>query len=533
MADETAPRITAKPSLKQEDNGNRLIINCEIESKPKPDIKWYKENFHLNDTDRLHASIAQNGNKYQLQLEINGITSDDSGQYKVIAKNRLGEVSAAISLNFAAETAQKSLQDGIAPNFIQKPTIRSEADGKRLCFECKIKADPEPQLFWFRDNTQIHDKGRNLIYCDNLGDNMYFACLEVDDVTMEDAGQYKLHAKNNFGESNATITLNFDSEETGQSSGGAGAPVFLQKPFIRQLEDRILFECKLTADPVPSFVWSFHNSPLKNSSKYRQRILTEGNVHILILEIDHLNAGDSGDYKIKAKNQCGEADSIIKLNIETSRNNKLPEGTAPHFVSKPKVTQTAESLLIQLELAANPTPSATWFLGSKSLEELGANFETKIERKSGDFYLLSMEIQKPKNSDAGLYKCVVINELGECIANIYLQFQGDQAGVGKADTLPPSVIEKPRIVKDDAKRIVRFEVRMRAKPQMDVTWFKEKTTLVNNKKHKIECKKESENVYLLSLDISDFSPEDGGLYKVQGKNEAGQSNANIHLNVEV
>lgn len=71
----------------------------------------------------------------------------------------MGEVSATIALNFAAETAQKSLQDGTAPNFITKPTIRSEADGKRLCFECKIKADPEPELFWYRDNTQIHDKG--------------------------------------------------------------------------------------------------------------------------------------------------------------------------------------------------------------------------------------------------------------------------------------------------------------------------------------------------------------------------------------
>jgi hypothetical protein len=45
-----------------------------------------------------------------------------------------------------------------------------------------------------------------------LADNCYFACLEIDDVTMEDAGQYKLHARNSFGESNATITLNFDCE---------------------------------------------------------------------------------------------------------------------------------------------------------------------------------------------------------------------------------------------------------------------------------------------------------------------------------
>jgi hypothetical protein len=53
--------------------------------------------------------------------------------------------------------------------------------------------------------------GRFLIYCDKLPDNMYFACLEVDDVSMEDAGKYKVQAKNSLGESNATITLNFDS----------------------------------------------------------------------------------------------------------------------------------------------------------------------------------------------------------------------------------------------------------------------------------------------------------------------------------
>ncbi len=139
---------------------------------------------------------------------------------------------------------------------------------------------------------------------------------------MEDAGQYKLHAQNSFGESNATITLNFDSQDAANGTGGAGAPVFIQNPFIRQLEDKILFECKLTADPKPSFVWYFHNSPLSNSGKYRMQCLSEGKTHTMILEIDNLTMVDSGDYKLKAKNQHGETEANIKLNIETARNNK-------------------------------------------------------------------------------------------------------------------------------------------------------------------------------------------------------------------
>ena len=60
--------------------------------------------------------------------------------------------------------------------------------------------------------------------------------------------------------------------------------------------------------------------------------------------------------------------------------------------------------MIQLGLSANLTPSASWFLGQKNLEELGSNFLTKMERKSGDNYLLSMEIQviSLKTNQAGI-----------------------------------------------------------------------------------------------------------------------------------
>lgn len=40
----------------------------------------------------------------------------------------------------------------------------------------------------------------------------YFATLEIKNVTVEDAGKYKVTAKNELGESNATISLNFDSK---------------------------------------------------------------------------------------------------------------------------------------------------------------------------------------------------------------------------------------------------------------------------------------------------------------------------------
>lgn len=41
--------------------------------------------------------------------------------------------------------------------------------------------------------------------------NSYFSTLEITSVAVEDGGKYKVTAKNELGESNATISLNFDS----------------------------------------------------------------------------------------------------------------------------------------------------------------------------------------------------------------------------------------------------------------------------------------------------------------------------------
>lgn len=149
--------------------------------------------------------------------------------------------------------------DGVAPTFAKKPAIRQEDDGKRLLFECKIKADPKPSVVWSHNAVEVKESKRHkvnsplivrilhawlkntmeimpnvciniimilILLCaylkslhkqqtiDKQEGQSYFASLEINNVTVEDAGKYKVTAKNELGESNATISLNFDSEYT-------------------------------------------------------------------------------------------------------------------------------------------------------------------------------------------------------------------------------------------------------------------------------------------------------------------------------
>ena len=53
--------------------------------------------------------------------------------------------------------------DGIAPTFAQKPSIKQEEDGKRLRFECRVLADPRPDVSWFHDGNQVKNGGRHRV----------------------------------------------------------------------------------------------------------------------------------------------------------------------------------------------------------------------------------------------------------------------------------------------------------------------------------------------------------------------------------
>lgn len=51
--------------------------------------------------------------------------------------------------------------DGFAPTFAKKPAIRQEEDGKRLLFECRVNADPIPNIVWFHNGTPVKETSRH------------------------------------------------------------------------------------------------------------------------------------------------------------------------------------------------------------------------------------------------------------------------------------------------------------------------------------------------------------------------------------
>merc|ERR1711956_139303 len=229
------------------------------------------------------------------------VIESDAGLYKIKAKNTFGEVAASINLNFSPVDAPQFPQvDGTAPTFVTKPSIRQNADDTTtLVFHCSIYADPKPVVTWFHNGDKVQDNKKFQVVTKELDQYTVDCTLLLKNVTVEDAGKYKVTARNDLGESNATISLNFDSEEAPIPKGGV-KPTFTERPVIRQSEEesnKIIFECRqvpkipdgvpprfpkkpsikqegddlileciLEANPLPEITWFRKDKVIKNDS---------------------------------------------------------------------------------------------------------------------------------------------------------------------------------------------------------------------------------------------------------------------------
>ena len=104
--------------------------------------------------------------------------------------------------------------------------------------------------------------------------------------------------------------------------------------------------------------------------------------------------------------------------------------------------------------------------------------------------------------------------------------------MAKSDLIAPCLLEVPRVIRDAVKKSVRIECKLRAKPDAQIKWLRDKKELINGKKHKLSSKKEPDGTFTLTLEVLDLAATDAGLYKLEARNESGQSNAHIHMTVD-
>ncbi|KAL6739034.1 hypothetical protein Aduo_012525 [Ancylostoma duodenale] len=206
-----APRFTQKPSIQQTPTGD-LLMECLLEADPPPTIAWQHSGNVITPSARVVQMLTpQGGILYKANLVIKEPNAGDGGAYKCTAKNQLGESNANINLNFAGAGAEEPKSKG--PSFVGKPRIIPKDGGALIVMECKVKSPTPPVAKWMKDGVPLQMGGLYHAVFTDLGDQTFLCQLEIRGPSASDAGQYRCNLRNEQGETNANLALNFEEPD--------------------------------------------------------------------------------------------------------------------------------------------------------------------------------------------------------------------------------------------------------------------------------------------------------------------------------
>ena len=272
--------VLIPPSFSSPLNDQTLLENEDLDfaltvlGKPPPALSWIKDGNELKSDKR--TKIVQE--KDRISLSLKKVTQSDSGKYKCIAKNEVGEVEteAAVIVNSKPQVIKK-LKDLVIN------------EGEVLILEAQFKGYPDPEVKWYRDDELLPEE------FSRKEDGCHLLTLE--NIKVENSGAYSAVAQNSVGECKTS----------------AKVKVIREPYFEKPLSDMTIVEkqlLKLIVEvggcPEPEVEWAKDGKTFggKKSGPEKVTIKKEKNVHFL--SIPKVSIEDQGTYTILAKNQAGE-----------------------------------------------------------------------------------------------------------------------------------------------------------------------------------------------------------------------------------
>ncbi|XP_016374543.1 contactin-4-like isoform X1 [Sinocyclocheilus rhinocerous] len=258
---------------------------------------------------------------------------------------------------------------------VQFPEIVQVAKGSTVRLECFALGNPVPSISWHRVD--------GVPFARKVDVRKTSGVMEIPYFQQEDAGTYECVAENTKGRNSVQGKLSFFA-----------SPQLIEKPqdVQKAIDDSLLWECKATGKPKPSYRW------MKNGENLEP---TEERVQVIngALSITRLALSDIGMYQCVAGNKYGEVYSNAELRVIAV----APDFSQTQLKSHTLVKEGGD-VLIECKPKMSPRGTISWRKGNDALRE---NSRIAI------LEIGSLRISNVTKSDAGTYTCVARNQFGE------------------------------------------------------------------------------------------------------------------------
>ncbi|XP_044733170.1 protein turtle isoform X3 [Chrysoperla carnea] len=362
--------------------GDAIILNCQAEGTPTPEILWYKDANPVEPSATI--GIFNDGT----ELRISNIRHEDTCDYTCIARNGEGQVSHTARVIIAG-----------AAVIMVPPTNQTKLEGEKVQFTCEAKAQPgNVTVKWFREGAPV----REVAALETRVSIRRDGSLIVNPVSADDSGQYLCEVTNGIGEpqsASAYLNVEYPAKVT-------------FTPTIQYLPFRLagVVQCYIKANPPLQYVtWTKDKRLLEPYQTKDIVIMNNGS-----LLFTRVNQNHQGRYTCTPYNAQGTQGSSGPMEVLVR---KPPIFTLePESMYQRKVGATVELHCDAQEAEGTQKPNIQW------QRRDGAPLPKNRIRVAGG----NITIENLRRTDFGFYQCVATNEVATIVSTTQLVVEGTQ-----------------------------------------------------------------------------------------------------------
>lgn len=153
------PKFTVLPEAKLVPITQPVSFTCQVTGVPTPEVSYEYNSKPLEPVEKYQ--ISYNPEEDVHYLTIPETTLEDSGDYKIIAKNKFG----------TARVTAELLVEGVAPEFVVLPEAMLVPFNEDIPLKCKVKGIPQPEV-----------KNFSLLLYNNAFGNLSFSVHTIHEI---------------------------------------------------------------------------------------------------------------------------------------------------------------------------------------------------------------------------------------------------------------------------------------------------------------------------------------------------------------
>ncbi|XP_066456008.1 matrix-remodeling-associated protein 5 [Eleutherodactylus coqui] len=265
-------------------------------------------------------------------------------------------------------------------------------------FPCETVGEPKPSITWTKLATGAIMSSKSKVQRFEV---LHNGTLHIQNLQLQDRGQYMCTAQNKHGIDKMTITLAVVAQQ----------PKILLPRFkdtLVYLGDRITMDCNASGIPPPHISWILPDRRiLRTASTTESRIMLFSNGSLSIKDVTF---PDRGIYKCVAGNVAGADSLTVKLQVSP-----LPPLIQQEKVENISLPQS-HSIYIHCSAKGAPPPTIRWVL-------LDGTQVRPSQYANGNLFVFpngTLYIRNSSPRDIGKYECIAANIVGAARRVVYL-----------------------------------------------------------------------------------------------------------------